>query len=88
MVDIGNPEFEHQIAAVDNTLKQLGLDEKSRLLVFNKEDRMDPVIVKDLCRRYDAISISAIRPETLPGLVSELEERLFPSPAAPLPQAT
>ena len=88
VVDIGNPEFEHQIAAVDNTLKQLGLDEKSRLLVFNKEDRMDPVIVKDLCRRYDAISISAIRPETLPGLVSELEERLFPSPAAPLPQAT
>jgi GTP-binding protein HflX len=88
VVDVGNPDFERQMAAVDKTIKQLGLDEKPRLLVFNKEDQLAPEVVRDLCRRYDAVSISAIRPETLPRLVAALEERLFPSPSEPVPQAT
>lgn len=78
VVDVSNPHFEEQMEAVDKTLEQLGLDRKPKLLVFNKEDRMDPSIAKDLCRRYNAVSVSAIHPETLPKLVSVLEERLFP----------
>jgi GTPase len=79
VVDISNPHFEDQIAAVDKTLGRLGLDQKSNVLVFNKEDRMDPVMVKDLCRRYNAVSVSAIHPETLPKVVSVLEQILFTS---------
>lgn len=82
VVDVSNPHFEEQMEAVDKTLEQLRLDQKPKLLVFNKEDRMDPAVVKDLCRRYDAVSVSAIHPETLPKLVSVLEERLFPPQAS------
>ena len=79
VVDISNPHFEDQIAAVDRTLGHLGLDQKPKILMFNKEDRMDPIMVKDLCRRYSAVSISAIHPETLPKAVSVLEQILFSS---------
>jgi GTP-binding protein HflX len=78
VVDVSDPHFEEQIAAVEKTIKDLDLDRTPRLLIFNKEDRMDPAIVRDLCRRYNAISISAANPATLPRLVGALEERLFP----------
>lgn len=79
VVDISNPHFEEQITAVDRTLGFLGLDRKPRILVFNKEDRMNPTMMKDLCRRYNAVSISAIHLETLPKFVSHLERVLFDS---------
>ena len=82
VVDISSPNFKLQIDAVEKTLIQLGLDRKDRLLVFNKEDQMDSVTVKDLCRRFNAVSVSALHPETLPKLVSVLEERLFPVTSA------
>ena len=83
VIDVSNPHFAEQMAAVDKTLLHLGLECKPRLLVFNKEDRLISITVKDLCRRYDAISVSAIHPETLPKLVDVLEKYLF-SPVSPL----
>lgn len=77
VVDIGNPRFELQIEDVVKLLTRLGLDGIPRLVVFNKEDRIDPQIVKDVCRRHDAVSISALHPETLPKLLAILEDRLF-----------
>ncbi|HEY5593907.1 MAG TPA: GTPase HflX, partial [Nitrospiria bacterium] len=56
-----------------------------RLVVFNKEDRIDPQIVKDVCRRHDAVSISALHPETLPQLLAVLEDRIFKKPGQTLP---
>jgi len=38
VVDISHPDFEEQIAVVENTLKELGCAEKPSLLVFNKID--------------------------------------------------
>ena len=38
VVDISHPEFEEQIAVVENTLKDLGCAEKPLLIVFNKID--------------------------------------------------
>lgn len=82
LVDVGNPRFEEQIEAVVNLLKRLDLDHLPRLIVFNKEDTADPRIVKDVCRRHGAVSISAIHPESLAKLLAALEERLF-RPASP-----
>jgi GTP-binding protein HflX len=79
LVDIGNPRFEQQIEDVVKLLRQLELDRIPRLVVFNKEDRIDPQIVKEVCRRYDAVSISALHPETLPKLLAVLEDRIFRS---------
>jgi GTPase len=77
VVDIANPRFEEQIEAVVKVLTGLGLDRIPRLVVFNKEDRVDPQIVKEVCRRYEAVSISALHPETLPKLLAVLEDRVF-----------
>ena len=83
LVDVSHPHFEHQMEAVDRILGDLELPHIPRLLVFNKEDRMDPVVIKNLCRLRGAISISALHLESLPKLTSAIEERLW-SPKASL----
>jgi GTP-binding protein HflX len=77
LVDVSHPHFEHQMKAVENILSDLELHQIPQLLVFNKEDRRDPVEVKNLCLQYGAISISAIHRDTLPKLTSTIEERLW-----------
>ncbi|MBI5286095.1 MAG: GTPase HflX [Deltaproteobacteria bacterium] len=78
LVDISNSQFEMHIETVEGVLREIGLDHIPRILVFNKEDGVDPEVVRNLCRRYNAISISAIHPETFGGLLKVLEERLWP----------
>ncbi len=77
LVDVSHPNFEQHMTAVDRILGDLELHRIPRLLVFNKEDRMDPLEIKNLCRIHGAISISALRPETLPKLTTAIEERLW-----------
>ena len=78
LADISSPNFEKQIEVVENILKEIGLDSIERVLVFNKTDKTSPEITKNLCRRYNAIAISAIHPATLGSLLKILEERLWP----------
>ncbi len=82
LVDISDPHYEEHIKVVEEILQEIGLDTIPRLLVFNKVDLVDPVVVKNLCRRYNAIPISATRPETLGPLLEALEERLWPEERA------
>jgi GTP-binding protein HflX len=50
------------------------MDKKPLLRVFNKIDRFpDSDLLAALCQRYSAVAISAIQPETLPGLLEKLE---------------
>ena len=77
VIDISNPRFEHQITEVEKLLVRLGLEAIPRLNLFNKEDLMDPQIVKDVCRRFEGISLSALQPASLQKLLSVLESRLF-----------
>lgn len=78
LVDIGNPNFEKHIKIVEDMLEEIGLDNIERLLVFNKKDKVDPEIVENLCKRYNAVAISATHKETLVNLLKVLEERLWP----------
>ncbi len=77
LVDVSNPRFEEQMAAVHRILCELELHEIPRLLVLNKTDLVDPAIVRSLCRRYDAIGISAIHPETLTPLITRAQRILW-----------
>ncbi|MCI0528681.1 MAG: GTPase HflX [Nitrospira sp.] len=77
LVDVSHSNYEQHMATVDGILGDLELHRIPRLLVFNKEDRMDPVEIKNLCRIHGAISVSALHPETLPKLTSAIEERLW-----------
>jgi GTP-binding protein HflX len=78
IVDISNPRFEQQINSVEKILSDLKLAEKPVLLAFNKEDLADREEVEGLCKRYNAISISAVKPETLHKFLNGIENRLWP----------
>lgn len=78
VVDISNPRFEQQIQSVEKILSDLELSEKKVLLAFNKEDLVDREECAAICRRFQAISLSAFKPETFNGLLSAIENSLWP----------
>jgi len=86
LVDCGNPRFEEQIGEVDTILAELELAQKPRLLVFNKADllpelkKSDPLAfmkVRQLTRKYSAITVSAHDRKTLEPLMKELQQRFW-----------
>jgi len=74
VIDLANPRFEEQIAAVDRILTSLELTDKPVLKVFNKLDRVDPNLAALMTRIHQGVAVSAINPETLPPLISRLED--------------
>ncbi len=76
VVDVGAKDLAAHIASVDTVLQSLALDQIPRVLVFNKCDQIPVGQAEALCRRYGAIGIAALQPETLPPLLQHLEERL------------
>jgi len=86
VVDISHPQAEEQIAAVDAVLKEIGADEKSTLMIFNKMDRLDPEgtgtgigALKRLQEKFPhAVAISAATGEGIPSLLAEISTQLRP----------
>jgi GTP-binding protein HflX len=78
VVDLSNPRFEEQVAAVERILLDLELDRLPRLLVFNKIDLLPAVEVTALCRRFDALPISARDRRSFEPLLEKLEQRFWP----------
>ncbi len=77
VVDISNQRFEQHIVSVENILKELGLEGKKRLIVFNKIDMVSKEVVENIVSRYDAIAISAINVETLNPLLKAIESNIW-----------
>lgn len=73
IVDAGAADIDVQITAVVSILQELDLDAIPRMLVFNKCDRLPLHHIEPLCRRYHAIGISALQPETLRPLLAEMD---------------
>lgn len=78
VVDISNPRFEQHIKSVEKILSDLNLTDKPVLLVFNKEDLVDKEDISPVCNRYDALSVSALKQETLHKLLIKLENKIWP----------
>jgi GTP-binding protein HflX len=82
VVDISHPQAEEQIAAVDAVLKEIGADEKSTLMIFNKVDRLEPEGGGALNRLQEkfphAVAISAATGEGVPALLAEIGTQLRP----------
>jgi GTP-binding protein HflX len=78
LVDVSSPLFEKHIETVEKLLDEMGLSHIPRLLVFNKIDLAEPVIVKNLSIRYNAVPISATNQDTLGGLLRVLQQKLWP----------
>ncbi|MBH0195033.1 MAG: GTPase HflX [Nitrospira sp.] len=73
IVDAGAADIDVQITAVVSILQELDVDAIPRMVVFNKCDRLPAHHIEPLCRRYHAIGISALQPETLRPLLAELD---------------
>ncbi len=86
LVDCSNPRMEEQINQVNTILAELELSQKPMLLVFNKMDLLpelkkgDPLAfmkVRQLTRKYGAITISASDRKSLEPLMKELQHRFW-----------
>jgi GTP-binding protein HflX len=74
LIDVSNRDFENHIAAVEKILEELDIITKPTIRVFNKEDNVsDKELLSSLCRRFDAIAVSALNPDTLSPLLKKLE---------------
>jgi GTP-binding protein HflX len=81
LVDLSNPQFEAQIDAVEKILQDLDLQHTPRLLVFNKTDQAVKEEIRPICRRFQALPISALERSSFDPLLAELERRFWPEAA-------
>jgi GTP-binding protein HflX len=76
VVDLSNPRFVEQMAAVEDILGSLNLQDKPLLTVFNKADRVDRNLAAGQCRIHHGVAISAIDPGSLLPLIARLENQV------------
>jgi GTP-binding protein HflX len=76
LIDASSPRLEAQIDAVEHILGELGLSGIPRVRVLNKCDKLKADEIAGLCRRYQAVAISALSPATLAPLVEVLSDAL------------
>jgi len=76
LVDISSADFEDKIKAVDEILNFLDLQNKERLIVFNKIDKIDRSFIKNIELRYNAVSISCLKKIGIERLIEHIEDRL------------
>jgi len=77
VVDISNPQFEDHIREVEKILDDLDLGVLPMLLIFNKVDRMKEEHVVLLCRRYNAIPVSAVQKTGLSRVAEAIQDFLW-----------
>jgi len=59
---------------VEKILEELEINDKPTIRVLNKSDRVaDKELLQNLCRRLDAIAVSAPDKKTLFGLMEKIE---------------
>jgi GTP-binding protein HflX len=76
VADASHREVLHQIRAVEDILRDLGLDAIPRILAMNKWDAISPEAGRELLSRFpDALPVSALSREGLNPLVTEILRR-------------
>ncbi len=78
VVDASHPDAEHQIATVDEVLKELGVDSVDPILVLNKADAVEDRSIVDVlrARHPGSVAVSAARRTGLDRLSQAVAERL------------
>ena len=81
VLDVSNPKFRNLNDAVINILKELNSHDKPMMTVLNKIDKLeDKTWIKSLEDSFpNAVSISALKKENLPGLIEKIGEILTPT---------
>ena len=76
VIDLANPRFPEQMAAVEDLLASLNLQGKPVLKVFNKADRVSDNLAALQCRIHQGVAISALNPASLAPLIARLEKQV------------
>jgi GTP-binding protein HflX len=77
VVDASDPRHPEQIEAVEKILASLGLEQKQRLLVFNKVDRLPPGEGAALAHRAEGVPVSALSRDGLAELLHLCDRLLW-----------
>jgi GTP-binding protein HflX len=87
VIDASNNQFEDQIAAVEKILEELGINDKPTIRILNKSDCVaDKDLLQTLCRRLNAVAVSALDKRTLLGLMEKIESLLADNHSFPVRQ--
>jgi GTPase len=73
VIDLTDPHMDYRMQAVDDILRDLNLESKPRLKVFNKADRCPPEFAQTMERRYGGVAVSALDRSTLRPLIEKME---------------
>lgn len=76
VVDASNPRFEEQMAAVERILDGMELNQKPRILVLNKMDRLEPEELERCLKKHGGIAVSALFSKTLAPLIAAMENEV------------
>ncbi|RZF21957.1 MULTISPECIES: GTPase HflX [Halobacteriovorax] len=49
--DISDPNYEKHLEVTNNVLKELGLEDKERIIIFNKKDKLNDKIAENIIKR-------------------------------------
>ncbi len=82
VLDASEPDVEHQHRAVHEVLEDLGVQDTTRILVWNKTDLADPEVLQQLREVHGGHAVSAVTGEGLQDLVDAIERQLFRQEAA------
>lgn len=84
VVDAAAPGAPDRVAAVERILDDLDLI-RPRMVVLNKADDADPIVLQQLSERFDALTVSAITGEGIDELKAILAHRIEGDAHVPLP---
>jgi len=74
VADASDPHLEEQIASVRGIIRDMGLNDRPSVQVFNKMDRVDdPAMVRDSVLLLDGIAVCGLDPDTLAPLMETIE---------------
>ncbi len=78
VVDVSHPDYEQQMSTTGQVLAQLGMADRSEILVFNKADAAaDPAVIDRALRLHpEALAVSAATGDGVEGILEKVEEVL------------
>lgn len=76
VIDMSNPNMENHILAVEEVLRNLGLEDIPEIRVLNKADLVDPDTQEQLQSRWKGICVSATNSASLAPLLGLMNEKI------------
>jgi len=88
VIDVSNPVFPDHITVVEKILQELKLETIPCLRIFNKIDLVDREVVSGLAKEYNAVTLSALDPDTFMPFLEKASKIIHASRATQVANQT